>query len=140
MREMKTTVSLTPELAADLRENTIALYRRLAKYGEEPWPIDHVKADRLAARIRGGTFVGAGRFTVDRTNLCVIEGRNLVEAVVRSGGTSPRTTSAHRRSSSHPNEIRCACASKSAPQVQSQYRAPTFTQLDHCNYTHHLNP
>jgi hypothetical protein len=81
-------IQLTPQLARDLRQATLDASRRAAANGHRSdsyaWPITS-GAGRHATRLLAGDWEGAANIVVDRDTCSVIQGFNVVEAVLSSG-------------------------------------------------------
>jgi len=81
---------LTPELAAELKQNTIRrtqnYWQHRLKYGGNPWPVDEAKVRELTTKMTSGTWIDSRTILmVDRGDQSIIHGLNRVEACLRSG-------------------------------------------------------
>lgn len=82
------TISLTPVLASELRDATITAYRR-PDLDRDGWNINADKADRIATKMLRGQWAVTSTIRVDRQTCAAINGRAIIEAVIRSGVTVP---------------------------------------------------
>lgn len=71
-----------------LRDATIAVYRR-PDLGRDGWNINNDKADRIARKMLHGQWTDTSNIRVDCQTCAALNGRAIVEAVIRSGVTVP---------------------------------------------------
>ncbi|SPM43603.1 Mycobacterium numidiamassiliense ORFan [Mycobacterium numidiamassiliense] len=77
---------LTRELAREIRDATTAAYRQ-PDLGRDGWNINTEKAARIATKLLRGEWPERSAILVDYNTCAAINGRAIVEAVIRSGVT-----------------------------------------------------
>jgi hypothetical protein len=81
-----TVFNLDPELAVDIRRETIEVNRRFNADGNraEVWAIDAQKADAMAAKMAAGQWVSATTITIHRDDGHCVDGKHRLEGLIRS--------------------------------------------------------